>query len=40
MTVTAESVDRKVNTNSGFFVGFGINHATDAIDAFVKQSAV
>jgi hypothetical protein len=27
------------NTNSGFFVGFGIDHATDAIDAFVKQAA-
>ncbi|WP_432791850.1 S1 family peptidase [Mycolicibacterium sp. ELW1-p] len=30
----------RVNTNTGFFVGFGINHATDAIDEFVKKSAV
>lgn len=29
----------KVNTNSGYFVGFGINHATDAIDGFVNQPA-
>ena len=29
----------KANTNTGFFAAYGINHATDAIDAFVKNAA-